>query len=50
MMSGDLLELWTGHELEHCDSVRPGDYAYIPADVLQWWQSRDDTRCIRRIT
>ena len=34
MMSGDLLELWTGDELEHCDQVRPGDYIYIPANVL----------------
>jgi uncharacterized RmlC-like cupin family protein len=33
MMSGDVLELWTGKELEHCDSVRPGDYVYIPANV-----------------
>lgn len=34
MMSGDALELWTGDELEHCDNVRPGDYVYIPANVL----------------
>jgi len=34
MMSGDALELWTGDELEHCDRVRPGDYIYIPANVL----------------
>ncbi|MCK1425882.1 cupin domain-containing protein [Bradyrhizobium sp. 87] len=33
MMSGDVLELWTGKELEHCDSVRPGDYVFIPANV-----------------
>jgi uncharacterized RmlC-like cupin family protein len=33
MMSGDVLELWTGDDLEHCDSVRPGDYVYIPANV-----------------
>lgn len=34
MVSGDKLELWTGDELEHCDVVRPGDYIYIPANVL----------------
>jgi uncharacterized RmlC-like cupin family protein len=34
MMSGDLLELWTGDELEHCEAVRPGDFVYIPANVL----------------
>ena len=34
MMSGDVLELWTGDELEQCDQVRPGDYVYIPANVL----------------
>ena len=34
MMSGDVLELWTGDNLEHCDNVRPGDYIYIPSNVL----------------
>jgi uncharacterized RmlC-like cupin family protein len=34
MMSGDALELWTGENLEHCDNVQPGDYVYIPANVL----------------
>jgi uncharacterized RmlC-like cupin family protein len=34
MTSGDFMELWTGDELEHCESVRPGDYIYIPANVL----------------
>lgn len=34
MISGDTLELWTGDQLEHCDTVRPGDYIYIPANVL----------------
>ena len=34
MMSGDVLELWTGDELQHCEAVRPGDFAYIPANVL----------------
>jgi uncharacterized RmlC-like cupin family protein len=34
MISGNAVELWTGDELEHCDNVRPGDYVYIPANVL----------------
>lgn len=34
MMSGDVLELWTGDELEHCEAVRPGDFVYVPANVL----------------
>jgi uncharacterized RmlC-like cupin family protein len=34
MMSGEVLELWTGDDLEYCDTVRPGDYVYIPANVL----------------
>lgn len=34
MMSGDALELWTGDDLEHCETVRPGDYVYIPPNVL----------------
>jgi uncharacterized RmlC-like cupin family protein len=34
MTGGDVMELWTGDELDHCESVRPGDYIYIPANVL----------------
>mgnify|MGYP001548636267 CR=1 FL=1 len=34
MISGDILELWTGDELEHFEAVRPGDFVYIPAKVL----------------
>jgi uncharacterized RmlC-like cupin family protein len=34
MLSGDAVELWTGDRLEHCESVRPGDFVYIPANVL----------------
>ena len=34
MTSGERIELWTGDHLEHCESVRPGDYIYIPANVL----------------
>jgi uncharacterized RmlC-like cupin family protein len=34
MMSGDAVELWTGDQLERCEAVRPGDFIYIPANVL----------------
>jgi uncharacterized RmlC-like cupin family protein len=34
MLSGDELEMWTGNELQHRDFVHPGDYLYIPANVL----------------
>lgn len=34
MLSGDELELWTGAQLQYRDVVYPGDYLYIPANVL----------------
>jgi uncharacterized RmlC-like cupin family protein len=34
MLSGDELEMWTGDQLQHRDVVHPGDYLYIPANVL----------------
>jgi uncharacterized RmlC-like cupin family protein len=34
MVSGDAIELWTGDQLQHRETVRPGDYIYIPANVL----------------
>lgn len=34
MLSGDELELWTGNQLQHREVVRPGDYLFIPANVL----------------
>lgn len=34
MLSGDDLEMWTGDQLQFRDIVRPGDYLYIPANVL----------------
>lgn len=46
MMSGDVLELWTGDELEHCDQVRPGDYIYIPANVLHLAVNRGATPAV----
>ena len=46
MMSGDVLELWTGDELEHCETVRPGDFVYIPANVLHVAVNRGATPAI----
>jgi uncharacterized RmlC-like cupin family protein len=34
MLSGDEMELWTGDQLHYRDVVRPGDYIFIPANVL----------------
>jgi len=34
MLSGDEMELWTGDQLQYRDSVRPGDYIFIPANML----------------
>jgi uncharacterized RmlC-like cupin family protein len=46
MMSGDALELWTGEELEHCEAVRPGDFVYIPANVLHVAVNRGEAPAI----
>lgn len=34
MMSGDHVEMWTGEQLQYRDVVRPGDYLFIPENVL----------------
>jgi uncharacterized RmlC-like cupin family protein len=34
MMSGEPMDIYTGQKLEHHEMVRPGDYLYIPANVL----------------
>lgn len=46
MMSGDALELWTGDELEHCEAVRPGNFVYIPANVLHVAVNRGATTAV----
>lgn len=33
-LSGDTVELYTGIDLAHFEVMRPGDYLYIPANVL----------------
>ena len=34
MQDGEELEMWSGDELQHRDVMHPGDYLYIPANVL----------------
>lgn len=34
MMSGDAAELWTGDQLQYRETVHPGDYLFVPANVL----------------
>ncbi|MCA6119250.1 cupin domain-containing protein [Bradyrhizobium sp. WSM 1738] len=34
MLSGDEMELWTGDQLQYRDTVRPGDYIFIPPNML----------------
>ena len=36
MMSGDALELWTGDDLEHCDSVRPATTSTSRPTYCTW--------------
>ena len=46
MLSGDELELWTGDQLQHRDVARPGDYLYIPANVLHVAVNRGSTPAV----
>lgn len=46
MLGGDELELWTGDDLAYCDSVRPGDFVYIPASVLHVAVNRGATPAV----
>lgn len=46
MLSGEGLELWTGDQLQHRDVVRPGDYLYIPANVLHVAVNRSTTPAV----
>ena len=46
MMSGDEVELWTGDQLQYRDVVHPGDYLFIPANVLHVAVNRGDRPAI----
>ena len=41
LLSGQI-ELWTGDQLQHRDIARPGDFIYIPANVLHVAVNRSD--------
>jgi uncharacterized RmlC-like cupin family protein len=41
VLSGEL-ELWTGDQLQHREMAGPGDYIYIPANVLHVAVNRGD--------
>jgi uncharacterized RmlC-like cupin family protein len=34
MMSGDVVEMWSGEGLSQRETVRPGDYIFIPRNTL----------------
>ena len=34
MLSGKEMELWTGDQLQYHDIVKPGDYIFIPTNML----------------
>lgn len=41
LLSGEI-ELWTGDQLQYREVVRPGDYIYIPANVLHVAVNREE--------
>ena len=41
-LTGDTVELYTGIDLEKRDVLRPGDYLYVPANVLHVAVNRTD--------
>jgi uncharacterized RmlC-like cupin family protein len=41
VLSGEI-EMWTGDHLQHREIARPGDYIYIPANVLHLGVNRGD--------
>ena len=46
MLSGDGAELWSGSELQYRDAIQPGDYVYIPANVLHVAVNRTSTPAV----
>ena len=46
MLSGEAIELWTGEQLQYCDVARPGDYMFIPANVLHVAVNRGTTPAV----
>jgi uncharacterized RmlC-like cupin family protein len=46
MMSGDEVEIWTGDQLQHCEKMHPGDYLYVPSNVLHVGVNRGVTPAV----
>jgi uncharacterized RmlC-like cupin family protein len=45
LLSGEI-EVWTGDQLQHREVVRPGDYIYIPANVLHVAVNREEVPAV----
>jgi uncharacterized RmlC-like cupin family protein len=45
LLSGEI-EVWTGDQLQHREVVRPGDYVYIPANVLHVAVNREEVPAV----
>jgi uncharacterized RmlC-like cupin family protein len=46
MISGDPIDIYTGLNLEYHDRMAPGDYLYIPANVLHVAVNRTETPAV----
>ena len=46
MMSGTEVEMWSGEELYHREIVQPGDYLFIPPNVLHVAVNRGATPAV----
>jgi uncharacterized RmlC-like cupin family protein len=46
MLSGDEMELWTGDQLQYHDIVKPGDYIFIPTNMLHVAVNRSDEAAV----
>jgi uncharacterized RmlC-like cupin family protein len=45
VLSGEI-EMWTGDQLQHRETARPGDYIYVPANVLHVGVNRGDQSAV----
>jgi uncharacterized RmlC-like cupin family protein len=46
MVSGEPMDIYTGDRLQHHEMVTPGDYLYIPANVLHVAVNRTSTPAV----
>ena len=44
MLSGEAVELWSGEQLQHCATARPGDFLFIPAGTPHVAVNRSSSR------